>query len=66
MNSPGSSSEDSQEGGDDDEGPGSDDTVVVKGEYVSGCETESDDLQDGRRAVTWDIALGSLALCVKV
>jgi len=62
---PGSSSEDSQDGDDDDGAPGSDDTVVVK---VSGCESESesDVWQDGREAITWDIALGSLALSVKV
>lgn len=64
--SPGSSSEDSQDGDDDKEMPGSDDTVVVEGERVSGYEPEPDDWEDGREAVTWDIALGSLALCVKV
>lgn len=60
---PGSSSEDSQDDDDDDGASGSDDTVVVK---VSGCESESDVWQDGREAITWDIALGSLALSVKV
>ncbi|KAG2071275.1 hypothetical protein BDR04DRAFT_1016458 [Suillus decipiens] len=43
----------------------SDDTVVVKGEQVSGYESESDDWQEGQEAVIWDTALGSLALCVK-
>ncbi|KAG2346279.1 hypothetical protein BDR05DRAFT_929465 [Suillus weaverae] len=65
-----SSSEDSDDessGGDWDDASdaASDDTVVVKGEQVSGYESESDNWQDGQEAVTWDTALGSLALCVK-
>ncbi|KAG1729443.1 hypothetical protein EDB19DRAFT_2027731 [Suillus lakei] len=69
-NSRASSSEDSDdeftgEDWDDELDAGSDDTVVVKGEQVSGYQSESDNWQDGQEAVTWDTALGSLALCVK-
>ncbi|KAG2128396.1 hypothetical protein BD769DRAFT_699075 [Suillus cothurnatus] len=50
---------------DDESDVASDDTVVVKGEQVSGHESKSDNWQDGQEAVIWDTALGSLALCVK-
>ncbi|KAG1868381.1 hypothetical protein DFJ58DRAFT_678805 [Suillus subalutaceus] len=60
-----SSDESTGEDSDDELDAGSDDTVVVKGEQVSGYESESDNWQDGQEAVIWDTALGSLALCVK-
>lgn len=70
-NSRASSSEDSDDESTDEDwdnelDAASDDTVVVKGEQVSGYESESDNWQDGQEAVIWDTALGSLALCVKV
>jgi len=65
MSSPRTSPEDNQDRHDGG-APESDDTDAVPGEYVNRYETELDDWEDGLEAVTWDIALGSLALCVKV